>query len=635
MISVRLVIILSMLLMTSQVNSAEQYSQARSDFLAAETSDWDINGNAYQSKLKSLANYPLQPYFQQQQLLKNISLKNEAQIVAFITEYSDTPVAAKVRIAWLNYLTKKHLKSRFIEYFKAPMNSRLTCTYYDYLLDSGAEQQAILTQVTRLWLVGKSQPDECNRLFKVWTENGYISNELLWQRIMLAQAKRQYLLVKYLGKQLPSEEQYLFTLWTNIKRNPKLVARLDKFKRLTKQETQVIIDGIKRLSRRDDLLALDVYKAADAQGRFSPLQKELVIKPLITALSRSDDPLARQWYESIDAELINQGILQWRLAKDLKKADHQGVLKNLSVLTEAMKNERQWLYWQARSLELTGAIKQAQQIYTSLAKQRSYYGFLAAARIGATAVMNHQALQVTNKEKQDIIKHPAGQRALELYKMKRFTLARREWHHWMANLTDPQQLVAAQLAHQQGWYDRGIYSLSQVGALNDIDIRFPMPFDDVFTQFSQQYNINPAWAYAIARKESIFMSDASSSAGALGLMQVIPATATYINGNKIHPGQLLQVDTNVKLGINYLSYLLKKFDNNIVLATAAYNAGPNKVKRWLKTQPMLTADAWIETIPYKETRNYVKSVLAYTEIYQQKQGLNKSPFTDLLVMNIE
>jgi soluble lytic murein transglycosylase len=177
--------------------------------------------------------------------------------------------------------------------------------------------------------------------------------------------------------------------------------------------------------------------------------------------------------------------------------------------------------------------------------------------------------------------------------------------------------------------------LSQVGALNDIDVRFPMPYQSLFHRLAKKYAVDEAWAYAIARKESIFMTDATSRVGALGIMQVKPMTANYLNKGKLKRHQILDRDTNIELGIKYLQYLMKKFDNNIVLATAAYNAGPKRVNRWLQAEPKLAADAWIETIPYKETREYVKSVLAFTEIYQKKQRRGDSPFVELTSMMID
>ncbi|WNC68556.1 transglycosylase SLT domain-containing protein [Thalassotalea nanhaiensis] len=614
---------------------ANERDSLRADFLQAEAVKWNINGTPYKDKYKSFDGYALQDYFQLAQLKKNILMKNEAQIADFLSLYNNTPLDWSLRKPWLSHLIRYKYKERFIKYYKPSSNKQFTCNYYQYQIETGVDKNSVLPHVTKLWLNGESLPKECDRLFSLWTKKGYRTNELIWQRVMLAQKNRKYGLVKYLFKLLPQKEQYLVELWKKIKRSPKQVAQLQKFKRNNAQETFIIIDGIKRLIWKDEVLALSVFEKASMQGRFSNNQKQNILKSLVTAVARSNDPKAQLWFSNLEREYIHSGAIQWRVASLLRNGNYDDLTTELEQLTVEQQADRQWLYWRARSFERTKQTDKAQLIYQQLAEQRSYYGFLAAAKIGDKSVLNHQAISIPGHLNDNISTMKAGQRAMELYRLNRLTEARREWNYWMTELNETEQMVAAKWAHQQGWYDRGIYSLSQIGSLNDMDVRFPMPFQNEFSKAAKRHNVNEAWAYAIARKESIFMSDATSSVGALGLMQVKPITANYINKSKLRRWQILDPDTNIELGIRYLSYLQKKFNNNIVLATVAYNAGPKKVYRWLKAEPSLPVDAWIETIPYKETRDYVKSVMAFTEIYQQKQGSGESPFIQLIEMQIE
>ncbi|WOH36473.1 transglycosylase SLT domain-containing protein [Thalassotalea fonticola] len=623
------------ILLSASFAQADEFNDLRADFLLAEEVKWDINSAAYQTKLKKFDGYPLQDYFQLAQLKKNLLMKNEQQISAFLSLYDNTPLDWSLRKPWLLHLIRYKYKKRFIKYYKPSRNKQFTCNYYQYQLDTGVNKNTVLPKITELWLNGESLPKECDKLFSLWTKKGFRTNELIWQRVMLAQQKRKYGLVKYLLKLLPQKEQYLVELWKKIKRSPKQIAQLNKLKRNNKQETLVIVDGLKRLVWRDEVLALSVFEKADKQGRFNNEQKEHILTSLVTAVARSEDPTAQLWFTNLEREHIHSGAVQWRVAALLRSGNFRNLATEIEQLTTDQQADRQWLYWLARSFEQTNQADKAQQIYQQLADQRSYYGFLAAAKIGDKSVLNHKPINIPGHLNGSISNLKAGQRAIELYRLNRLTEARREWGFWMTQLNETEQMMAAKWAHQQGWYDRGIYSLSQIGSLNDMDVRFPMPFQDQFSKAAKKYNVNEAWAYAIARKESIFMSDATSSVGALGLMQVKPITANYINKSKLKRWQILEPDTNIELGVKYLSYLLKKFDNNIVLATVAYNAGPKKVYRWLKAEPSLPVDAWIETIPYKETRGYVKSVLAFTEIYQQKQGKGESPFIQLIEMQIE
>ena len=193
--------------------------------------------------------------------------------------------------------------------------------------------------------------------------------------------------------------------------------------------------------------------------------------------------------------------------------------------------------------------------------------------------------------------------------------------------------MASKLAYELGWYDRAIFTLANVGYLNDVELRFPLAFDTAIKQQAGKQNINPAWAFAITRRESSFMSDANSSAGAKGLMQVLPATAKQVD-RRMTSKKLLNADDNIKIGTKYLKRLLDRHQGNPILATAAYNAGPHRVKQWLQNTPSLPADMWIETIPFKETRDYVKSVMAYQQIYQLKVGQTESLFAKIVAMKI-
>jgi soluble lytic murein transglycosylase len=263
---------------------------------------------------------------------------------------------------------------------------------------------------------------------------------------------------------------------------------------------------------------------------------------------------------------------------------------------------------------------------TTVAKKRHYYGFLAASLLELPIALEDRPLSITAAEKKAALTHAAGQRAFELFHIKRYHQARLEWNYWLSTLDKRQKLVAATLANQIGWYDRAIFALSQEGYLDDVDLRFPMGFDQQIKQHASKYSISPAWAFAVTRRESSFMSDANSPAGARGLMQVMPNTAKQLMRKKDLPkSYLFNSANNINLGTMYLRRLLDKHQGNQILATAAYNAGPYRVKKWVEGEKAIPADVWIENIPFKETRNYVKSVLAYQQIYHLKSGKKIEP----------
>ena len=260
--------------------------------------------------------------------------------------------------------------------------------------------------------------------------------------------------------------------------------------------------------------------------------------------------------------------------------------------------------------------------------------FLAASLLDQKVNLQDKPLVFNESEKQTLMTNPAAKRAFELFHLKRFNQARREWNYWLSQLNDRQKLMASKIATEEKWFDRAIFTLSEVGYLDDVDLRFPLAFENEIKHYSKKNKVNPAWTFAIARRESSFMTDANSLVGAKGLMQVMPRTAKQLRSRSTSNKYLMTAKHNINLGTKYLRQLLDNNKGNALLATAAYNAGPYRVKTWLKNAPSLPADMWIETIPYKETRDYVKSVLAYQQIYQLKVGQKGSLFDEIMQMNI-
>ncbi|MDN3653056.1 transglycosylase SLT domain-containing protein [Thalassotalea ponticola] len=626
-----IVVAFAALLPSVQAEQNPPITELRESYIHASKQDWDLDSQAYLQKLDELKTYPLKPYFQLEQLQRYIHLDYEPQIASFIEQHQDTPLDWPLRGPWLRYLISENQAQRFLTYYRPTRNKYLVCQYHNYQLGNKQHTEQWHKDIERLWLTGKSLPKSCDPVLSKWRQQGHLTNTLLWQRILLSHQQRSYSLMRYLGRQLPASEQYLWSLWQTLRKQPSAVVDLTAFKRGNRQEGMLITYALRRLAFADEVLTLNVYQQAVEQNRLTEQQQKSVLARLLPAVAGSTDAQAIAWYQRQHPELISESALQYKLASHIQHQDYHAALQELERLTEEQKQDRQWQYWQARIYQLVGKQQQADEIYQTLAQARSFYGFLAAAHAGNESALNHQPLAVSEINIDQFAHPQAGKRALELFELERYHQARKEWHFWLSQLPSEQRIKAAKLAFNHGWYDRAILALTKSRENNDLDVRFPMPLKQVYADNAAQYDVNPAWAYAITRKESIFMSDAISSAGALGLMQILPSTARYITGDKsVSKGHLLNAKNNVDIGFRYLKYLLQKFDNNIVLATAAYNAGPHKVTRWLKESPSMTMEKWIETIPYKETRNYVKSVLAFTEIYMHKLGQKQSAFSDII-----
>jgi len=607
-------------------------------FIKAEKLAYKSNSVQYQTLYNQLHYYSLQPYLDKKRLLHNMRLSDANEISLFLKKYQGTPLDWPLRKKWLNYLAMKKQGLLFLDAYQPTSNAKLKCHQLNFSLLSGLPESVVLPQVTKLWTVGKSQDKACDPLFKLWQKAGYRTNDVVWQRISLAADGGKHTLIPYLTKLLPPEQQYLGSLWHKVRRDPSLVSKLKYFPNTSVRETEILAYGLKRLIWRYPDTAIRSYNKAQQKFSFSQVQQQQISEKFALALSSKNHHAAQLWLDKLDFNMLSNNMLQKRLSEALKQQDWQRLIVELKQVPKEHEDDLKWKYWYARALIATDVDERGKFLLHQLANERHYYGFLAASYLKIAVNLQHKPLEFTLEEKRKVINYPAAKRAFEFHSLGRYHQARSEWNYLLTQLNNREKLIAAKVANENQWFDRTIFTLANVGYLDDIDLRFPKAFDKEINHYARAQKIAPSWAFAIARRESSFMQDAHSPVGAKGLMQLMPNTAKNLvasrNKGKINSRYLLNADNNIQLGTQYLKILLDKNKGNQVLATASYNAGPYRVRTWTKNIKPVPADIWIETIPYKETRNYVKSVLAYQEIYQHKPGQVSQLFEAVINMNI-
>ncbi|MGJ8694048.1 MAG: transglycosylase SLT domain-containing protein [Thalassotalea sp.] len=612
--------------------SASQDIQARKTYELAEQYLLKGNQARFKELYKSLHYYPLQPYLLQQDLIKNMSVKRSKEIAEFLTTYQDSPLDWPLRKKWLNYLAKHKQASLYLKFYKPTTSADLSCKFHLYQLQAGVSEVLILPEVTKLWTVGKSQPKACDPLFKIWQAKGYRTNEVIWQRIVKTADGGKSSLLPYLIKQLPLSLQKKAGLWRSVRINPSYVAKLSRFPTKDLAETEIVTYALKRYIWRDPDHAIQVFSRAQQQFPFNPQQLKAITEKFAISLASKSHPQAKTWLAKLADDQYSNNLVQWQITELVRDENWQKIKQELLLFPELIQEKLQWQYWYGRSLLATNEEVLGYKILAEVSNERHYYGFLAAGLLNKPVNLKHMPAAISEQEKFEVLDSSAGKRAFEFFHLGRYLQARSEWNFWQTTLNDRQKLVAAKLAYDRGWYDRAIFTLAKVGFLDDVELRFPLAFNLDIVESATKNNINPAWAFAIARRESSFMSDAHSPVGASGLMQLMPATAKQLARKRVTRKKLYNPQENVKLGTKYLQQLLQRYKGNQVLATAAYNAGPHRVNQWLKDRPELPADIWIETIPFKETREYVKSVMAYQQIYLLKLGQKVKLFNQLSEM---
>ncbi len=620
--------LVSLVLSSSALNASADKA-AHKDFLALENLAKKNDKRDFYRALKQ-SSHPLAPYAEATYLANSPWLANQQEIKKFLDTYQGTPLEWKVRYAWLDNLKKSNKKALYIDAYRPTRKAEYQCTYLNYQLQLGAPKEAIFNQVDELWSVAKSQPKECDVLFSKWKKAGHLNQELVWQRITKVSEKGNTSLLAYLSRLLPKNERYLADLYKTVRRDPSAAAGLYRFKKRNDKEGQIALYGVKRLVWRDRDLAIRAWQKLETMFDYTEQQKQSLYYIFALSLASGKHKEAKFYLNKVAPERHDSKLMQWQLSNMLREQDWQGVIAYSTGKT--LNNG--YRYWLAYAYHKIGDAQRASQLWKELAQKRDYYGFLAASRLDLAVSLEYQPVVVDPQKQKLVSESPGFKRAKALYELDRFYSARREWNSLIAGSTDDEKLAAASLANDMGWHDSVIRVMSQLKAYNMLDYRFPTPYSDQFERFSSRSKVDKTWAYAISRRESSFASDAHSSAGAIGLMQLLPSTARYVNKGSVSRNQLKKPHINIRLGTQYLKYLKKKSKGNEVIATASYNAGYHKVKRWLP-QEAVDFDLWVEAIPYRETREYVKNVYAYRQVYATRSGNKENLFDELISMKIK
>lgn len=615
--------------------TASTIDQQRASFVAAEQALQRGAITKFKQLTSQLQDYPLYPYLRYEYLRTRLHKQPAEQINAFIDTYHDSPLSTRLHFRWIKKLAQRGRWKEVEQHYRPGSNVTLACYYRRALLKKG-DQNAAFDGLQQLWLVGYSQPRACDPLFTAWHDAGYIDDSLAWQRIQLAMSKRKLTLTRYLTRFLSKKERSWASKWIEVHRKPSHVLSTKRFANAHPMRNTIIVHGLKRMARTNPLKAANAWQTKiSARYPFSDDEIASIERAIGMTMALRNKPEALSWLAALEAKPSDQSLREWRVRTALNQQNWDAALAWLYQLNDDEQQMARWQYWRARTLEALGQRVEAETIYSTLAMSRGYYGFLSADKLARPYRFEHAALLQNAELAIDVEQRPGILRARELFRLNRAVEARREWFHTTQHMSEEQLHQAGQLAHRWGWHDRAILTIARTKHRDDLDVRFPLAHQNKIILKANENNVDAALAFALIRQESAFTSDARSSAGAMGLMQLMPRTAKQLTpgtGIRIkNRMQLIDIDTNLKLGMKHLGKVMKRFNNNPVLALAAYNAGEARVKRWIPGNKRVEADLWAETIPFKETRNYIQNIMVFTPIYEQHLGRSLTPLVQRMM----
>jgi soluble lytic murein transglycosylase len=608
------------------LETAKLYTQRR-QYQSAIAAIKAHQNKKYAALADDLKTYPLYPYLDYTYKIYNLSRQKSEQIQGFIDQWPDTPLANQLRQNWLYVLAKGNHWEEFLTFHDPEQSTRINACFYAYALYKVNQQDLAFTEARTLWLVNKSQPDECDPIFNVWRSAGLLTDDLAWQRFGMAMESHVTSLAAYLLRFVGKADKSLAKQYQRARSDPARVLRASSLVPDTPKVRQVVDYGIRRLARKDASAALIALQRYEQSHEFTSEALQSLYAYVGIRLSRDGDPDGV--LDRLHVTLTGQtDLLEARARMALQQLDWGQALVMINLLEATSQQQPRWQYWKARILAGSSNPldqKAATTIYREIAKQRDFYGFLAADILKQPYNYEDEPASISREEILALEATPGIQRASEFFALRELTRARREWRFTTRDFSVRERQIAARVSDGWGQYNQAIRAMINARAWDDLDIRFPLAFHESFINNSRVAVISPQWSIAIARQESAFMTDARSGAGAMGLMQLMPATAKQTarrHGVKYSaPIDLIDPYKNIKLGTAYLGNMFRRFSNNRILASAAYNAGPTRVKRWLN--PALPLDVWIETIPFRETRNYVQNVLMFASIYSRRLNLDQ------------
>ncbi|MBV6287395.1 transglycosylase SLT domain-containing protein [Pseudomonas aegrilactucae] len=576
----------------------------------------------YRRYEQALRDYPLEPYLAYDELTARLKSASNAEIETFLAEHGDLPQANWMKLRWLRWLAERGDWQPFAKYYDPKLNfTELDCLNGQYQLSHNLRAEGYAS-AEKLWLVGKSQPAACDALFERWAAEGQLTEQKRWERAKLAAQARNYALANTLVKSLTT----LGTqgrLLLDVAQKPELLNTPSRFTPADEAMSDVVSLGLRRLARQDPERAMALLDDYANRMHFSRDEKVAIAREIGLTLARRYDPRALDLMTKYDPELRDNTVTEWRLRLLLRLARWEDAYELTKRLPQDLASTNRWRYWQARSLELAQPKNpQIPLLYKTVARERDFYGFLAADRAQTPYQLNNRPLVLSQQLINKVRNTPGVRRALEFHARGQIVDGRREWYHVSRHFSRDEMVAQARLAYEMRWYFPAIRTISQAQYWDDLDIRFPMAYRDTLVREAKLRGLHSSWVFAITRQESAFMDDARSHVGASGLMQLMPATAKEtarkFNIPLASPAQVLNPDKNIQLGAAYLSQVHGQFNGNRVLASAAYNAGPGRVRQWLRGADHLSFDVWVESIPFDETRQYVQNVLSYSVIYGQK-----------------
>ncbi len=566
---------------------------------------------------QTFADHPLLPWLEYAELKRDLAKASDAKVTAFRQRYADVGFSEPLRKLWLRELAKRRDWANFQRHYRAEVDidDDLRCQHFNAQLATVTPDAALINAIAEFWQEGVSRPPVCDAAFAVLDKRGGISDALRWQRIESAAESGNASLMRFVARGLPAAEKALAEQYAAYLDAPsKKAATWPRDAR----SRQIAAFGATRLAKSNPAASEQLLTDLSPLG-LSVDQQGSVRNQAALWTAASYLPETARRMAAVPASAFDDRLHEWRAREAMARGAWAEALSAIKAMPDTLQADPRWRYLNARMHELTRQAAVAKPLFASLATQANYHGFLAADRAGLPYALCPQEVDAKAPQRAMVERLPALTRALELNALDRRSWAEVEWKQLLAGLDADSRRQAVDIVVEAGWKDRAVFAMANAEDQRYYTLRFPFAQRQTLRRDARKHGLDEAWVAALIRAESAWQSHARSHADARGLMQLLPSTGAATakaNGLPWNGGDTLYSPrANIALGTAYLAAMLTRHNGQPYLATAAYNAGPAPIGRWLTQRANFDVDLWVETIPYRETREYVGRIMAFSVVY--------------------
>jgi len=566
--------------------------------------------------------HALESYLASWRLRLRLEEASPNELRDFLARNEGTVLAEQMRRDWLRVLGKNGQWELFREEYPLLVKADPDVACYALQERWRRQDASVFAEIRSLWKSPQALPSGCAPVVDAMLQSGDLTSRDLRDRFRLLVQAGLPAEARRIAERMPADQTFAAVQIDDAAGAPAGFLERSDAGLKTAAGRELAIVALTGLARNDPQQAFRCWDGRLKEA-FPPEDRQYVWAMLATYAARRHLPEALDWFGKAGGMSLSDEQLAWYARIALRQENWQEVKGAIGRMSPPERREPVWTYWLGRSLCALGAREEGRTLLGRIAGEHHFYGRLAAEELGMPLEIPPKAAPPTPEELAGVASLDCMRRALALYRIGLRTEAVAEWLWTVRTMDDRMLLAAAELARRNGIWDRAINTADRTVAAHDFTLRYPAPYGDVLLKQARVRKLDEPLVFGLVRQESRFIADAKSSAGAAGLMQLLPSTARLvarkIGMKDFRTSRLGRPEVNAALGAFYLRQVLDGFGGNAVLAAAAYNAGPGRAGRWRDAKPLEGA-IYVETIPFAETRQYVKKVMANAVYYAALLG---------------